>query len=104
VLIAQAAPVEAPPSGDTVSLKTPPTPMAPKPASRSKTVIAGVLTAGASMLGAAKEGLAQIKDAIGPFAADSVILQGLISHIALVSAGLAVATVAFAWLKTRNTQ
>ena len=94
---------EPPPSSYTAAVSTPPTPMALKSLSRSKTFITGCITACATVAAAAQDGLKSVKDAVQPYAADSTVLQGLVSHLALVSAALAVVTVAFGYLKNRNT-
>lgn len=102
ITIAQTA--QAPSSADTSTRPTPPTPMSPKPAWSSKTFVTGLAATGATGVAYAQQALAGVKDAITPYVADSTILTALNQHMALVGAGLAVATAGFAYLKTRNTQ
>jgi lysozyme len=102
ITIAQTAP--APSSADTSTRPTPPTPMSPKPAWSSKTLLTSIATLGATGAAAAQNALTGAKAAIAPYVADSPLLTALNGHMALVAAGLAVATTAFAYLKTRNTQ
>jgi lysozyme len=104
IAVAQAAPVAPPASADTSAMATPPTPMNPKGAGSSKTFITSLLAAAAGMATAAQQGLAGAKGAIAPYVADSTLLSALNQHLAVAGAVLSLATVTFAYLKTRNTQ
>lgn len=104
VTVAQAAPVAPPASADTSAMATPPTAMSPKPLAKSKSFITGIATVGATGLAAAQDGLKGVKTAIEPYTADSTVLQALTGHLALVGAGLAVATTVFLFLKNREAQ
>lgn len=86
------------PSSVTRSTPTPPTPEPVKPLAESKTF----LTAGATAVAAAATGVAEVSKTVAPYAAQSEFVGRLVSTLALLGAGLAVATLVFAWLKHRG--
>jgi lysozyme len=92
--------VVAPPSSVTRSTPTPPTPPASsaKPLSQSKSF----MTAGATTIAAASGAIGEISKTVSPYAASSELVGRIVSTLALVAAGLAVATLIFVWLKKRS--
>lgn len=88
---------ENPPSSTTRAIETPPTPMA-KPLVTSKSF----MTTGAAVLATAPVAVKQVSDAIQPFADTSPVIGQMFATLATVAAALAVAALAFQWLKHRN--
>lgn len=85
-----------PPSSVTRTIPTPPVPMDPDPAHKSKTLIASAATAVAS----APVAIKQVSDAMAPYAGHSDTVAHVVAGLALVAAICAGATVAFyAWHK-----
>jgi hypothetical protein len=50
----------------------------------------------------AKHAVSQVSDAIAPYAGSSSVIQATVSHLGMIAAALAVATVVFAYLKNRE--
>lgn len=106
IAVAKAAPIAPPPSSVTTTVKTPPSPMAPKPPLTSKSIMSA---GGASLLAVVTPFLDQIKswggqlnDAITPYAGSSTILQHLQGELMTALAVVAVASLVFSILKNRE--
>jgi lysozyme len=93
---ADAAP--APPSSETRSVATPPTPADTKPLTQSKSF----MTAAATTIAAASGAVGEISKTVSPFAAQSDVVAHIVSTLAMIAAGLAVATLLFVYLKKRS--
>lgn len=99
-----------PSSSFTRAVDTPPTVAASAsvPLRKIPTFVGGcvtaVCTAGANFAPQVKEGVDGLTGAISPYVGQSAVLQSLTSHLALVGAAAATATVAFAWAQHRKAQ
>lgn len=89
---------EAPPSSVTRATPTPPTPADTKPLAQSKSFAA---TAGAGVTTAAVA-IGEVSKAVSPFADQSETVARIISTLALIAAGLAVAALVLVWLKRKR--
>jgi lysozyme len=86
------------PSAVTRATPTPPTPSDTKPLSQSKSFMTGAATT----IVAATTAVGEVSKAVSPFAAQSEVVAHLVSTLALIAAGLAVATLLFVYLKKRS--
>lgn len=95
-----------PPSSVTRTVDTPPTPVAVKPLSKSKSWWVGIVSAGLTSASAVapqvKQGVDGATAAIEPYVGKSEVLQAISSHLALVAAAAALAVPALLWLKNHE--
>lgn len=93
-------------TADLRNVETRPTPQDVKPIEKSKRFIASCVTfcvTGASAVAPQiKSGADSVNQAIAPYVGQSTILHGLSSHLALVGAACAAATVALVWWQHRQ--
>lgn len=85
-------------SSITRQIETPPTVSDPVPASKSKTIITGVVGAVATVPAA----VTQVSAAIAPYADKSHYVANVIAILASIGAAAAVLILIFTWLKKRN--
>lgn len=89
--------VEALPSSVTRSIPTPPVPTDTKPLTQSKSFMTGAISAAA----AATTAVGEVSKTVSPYAATNELVGKIVSTLALIAAGLAVATLVFVWLKKK---